>query len=135
MASGRIVIHTIPLATTRSFSRRLAAPTFRMAPAMNSSKIAVRRLHATARHLHPATASVVTTSTADSFPKTHDKIISPTDTHNFLDNQFIPSQATTWIYLHEPATNNLVTRVPQSTDTELKAAVASAQKAFPEWRN
>lgn len=36
--------------------------------------------------------------------------------------------------LHDPATNNLVTRVPQSTDAELKAAVESAEKAFPAWR-
>lgn len=56
------------------------------------------------------------------------------DTQNFLDNKFIPSKATTWLDLYDPATNNLVTRVPQSTDEELKAAVESAQKAFPGWR-
>jgi malonate-semialdehyde dehydrogenase (acetylating) / methylmalonate-semialdehyde dehydrogenase len=32
-----------------------------------------------------------------------------------------------------PATGQVVTRVPQSTDEELKAAVDSAEKAFPEW--
>jgi len=51
-----------------------------------------------------------------------------------LDNKFINSKATQWIDLHDPATNNLVTRVPQSTDEELKAAVDSAEKAFPAWR-
>lgn len=39
-----------------------------------------------------------------------------------------------WIDLHDPATNNLVTRVPQLTDAELKAAVDSAAKAFPTWK-
>lgn len=46
----------------------------------------------------------------------------------------MPSKATTWIDVHDPATNNLVTRVPQSTDEELRAAVESAEKAFPAWR-
>src|SRR2546429_5776486 len=132
MASGQVVTRIISLTNTRSFSSRMVS---KMSPAANSLKKATRRLHATTQHLQPAIASVVTTSTIDSFPKTHNKINSPVDTHNFLNNQFIPSQATKWIDIHDPATNNLVTRVPQSTDTELKAAVASAQKAFPEWRN
>lgn len=73
-------------------------------------------------------------STATEFPRTHEKIAKPIDTQNFLDNKYVDSAATEWIDLHDPATNNLVTRVPQSTDEELKAAVASAQKAFPKWR-
>jgi len=36
--------------------------------------------------------------------------------------------------LFDPATNNLVTRVPQSTTEELQAAIRSAEKAFPAWR-
>jgi len=36
--------------------------------------------------------------------------------------------------VRDPATNNLVTRVPQNTDAELNAAVESAEKAFPKWR-
>src|SRR5690606_21142333 len=58
----------------------------------------------------------------------------PVDTQNFIDNQFVKSSATTWFDLHDPATNNLVTRVPQSTPEELKAAVESAAKAFPAWK-
>ncbi|KAL8627813.1 hypothetical protein Q9189_006495 [Teloschistes chrysophthalmus] len=49
-------------------------------------------------------------------------------------NQFKPSRTSSWIDLYDPATNNLVTRVPQSTDEELKAAVESAKQAFPSWR-
>lgn len=64
----------------------------------------------------------------------HEKISSPTNTKYFIDNQFVESQAKVWIDLHDPATNNLVTRVPQSTDAELKAAVDSATKAFPKWK-
>jgi malonate-semialdehyde dehydrogenase (acetylating)/methylmalonate-semialdehyde dehydrogenase len=64
----------------------------------------------------------------------HDPIASPTDTPNFIDNEFSASKATQWFPVHDPATNNLVTRVPQSTPEELSSAVASAQKAFPTWR-
>lgn len=104
----------------------------RMPQAANAHKIAVRRLHATTSQLAPATTSAA--STATSYPSTHDKVEQPVDTQNFLDNKFVPSQATQWIDLHDPATNNLVTRVPQSTDAEHKAAVDSAEKAFPAWK-
>lgn len=92
---------------------------------------ATRRLHATARHLQfPATLE----STATEYPKTHDKIENVQDTPYFMDNEFRASSATELIDLHDPATNNLVTRVPQMTDAEMKAAVQSAEKAFPAWR-
>lgn len=68
------------------------------------------------------------------YPRSHEQLSNPSNTQNFLDNKFIDSAATQWTDLHDPATNNLVTRVPQSTDDELKVAVASAQRAFPEWR-
>jgi malonate-semialdehyde dehydrogenase (acetylating)/methylmalonate-semialdehyde dehydrogenase len=100
-----------------------------MPQSADHGKTAVRRLHATTSHLQAATASLPT-----EIPKSHDKLSQPIDTANFLDNKFVPSQATQWIDLHDPATNNLVTRVPQSTDAELKAAVDSAEAAFPGWK-
>ncbi|RFU32016.1 hypothetical protein B7463_g4329, partial [Scytalidium lignicola] len=113
--------------------RRAVLPTFRMTSPSEASKIATRRLHATAQHLRPAAASLP--YTADSYPTTHQKIQSVQDTPYFIDNKFVKSEAAEWIDLHDPATNNLVTRVPQSTDAELNAAVESAQKAFPAWKN
>ncbi len=71
---------------------------------------------------------------ADNYPVTHEKIQDVQDTPYFVDNKFVKSETTQFIELHDPATNNLVTRVPQSTDAELKAAVESAKKAFPGWR-
>lgn len=64
----------------------------------------------------------------------HDKLDNPYQTANFIDNRFVSSAATEWIDLHDPATNNLLTRVPQSTDDELRAAVTSASVAFPQWK-
>ncbi|KAK1636785.1 methylmalonate-semialdehyde dehydrogenase [Colletotrichum phormii] len=94
-----------------------------------TSAVAARRIHATAKHLNAALDS-----TAESYPNTHEKIAKPEDTPFFLDNKFMTSAATDFIDLHDPATNNLVTRVPQMTTEELQAAVDSAEKAFPKWR-
>ena len=90
-------------------------------------------MHATAQQLRPAAAAALS-STASSYPTTHAKPSSVEDTPYFLDNKFLRSEATQHIDLYDPATNNLVTRVPQSTDAELRAAVESAQRAFPGWR-
>ena len=68
------------------------------------------------------------------YPSNHTLIQSPRKTQNFLANQFVDSNTDSWIDLHDPATNNLVTLVPQSTNRELQAAVKSAQEAFPSWR-
>lgn len=68
------------------------------------------------------------------YPMTHDKIESPANTKMFINNKFVDSSTTSWIDLHDPATNNLVTRVPQSTEEELQAAVDSAAKAWPAWK-
>jgi malonate-semialdehyde dehydrogenase (acetylating)/methylmalonate-semialdehyde dehydrogenase len=103
-----------------------------MPSSSNTAKIAARRLHATAQHLKPTTTGL--TSTTQSYPTTHEKIQNVQDTPYFIDNQFVTSEASEFIELNDPATNNLVTRVPQSTEAELKAVVESAQKAFPAWR-
>lgn len=94
--------------------------------------VASRRLHATTQHLKPPGTN--TAIATESYQTSHQPIELPANTQNFLDNQFVESKASTWIDLYDPATNNLVTRVPQSTDEELRAAVESAKKAFPAWR-
>lgn len=73
-----------------------------------------------------------TTSTV--FPRSHERITNPKDTPYFIDNEFRLSSARETIDVHDPATNNLVTRVPQMTRDELTEAVASAQRAFPAWQ-
>ncbi|XP_014662977.1 PREDICTED: probable methylmalonate-semialdehyde dehydrogenase [acylating], mitochondrial [Priapulus caudatus] len=51
----------------------------------------------------------------------------------FINGKFIESKATKWIDLHNPATNEVVTRVPESTRDEMLAAVGAAKQAFGEW--
>ena len=53
-------------------------------------------------------------ATAD-WPINHDKLQTVTTTPNYIDNTERESSTKQWIDLHDPATNNLVTRVPEST--------------------
>jgi len=64
----------------------------------------------------------------------HESVQNPEDTMNWLNNRAVKSSASQWFELHDPATNELVTRVPQSTIEELTTAVKSAQNAFPAWK-
>lgn len=58
--------------------------------------------------------------------------VAPT-TKLFIDGQFVDSKATQYVDLHDPATNELVTKVPLSTKEEMEAAVESSKKAFESW--
>lgn len=51
----------------------------------------------------------------------------------FIDGQFVESKATEWIDLPDPATNEIVTRVPKCTQDEMNAAVESSKRAFKTW--
>uniref|UniRef100_A0A8D8VVV8 Probable methylmalonate-semialdehyde/malonate-semialdehyde dehydrogenase [acylating], mitochondrial n=1 Tax=Cacopsylla melanoneura TaxID=428564 RepID=A0A8D8VVV8_9HEMI len=51
----------------------------------------------------------------------------------YIDGKFVESKTSDWIDLHNPATNEVVTRVPKSTPAEMEAAVASAKKAYETW--
>lgn len=122
----RTLARGVPAINGGAATRRLTA----MPPQAQTSKIALRRLHATAQHMQSAGPLP---STKDAYPTSHEKIQNVEDTPYFVDNKFLKSEASQFIDLHDPATNNLVTRVPQSTDAELRAAVESAKKAFPGW--
>jgi malonate-semialdehyde dehydrogenase (acetylating) / methylmalonate-semialdehyde dehydrogenase len=122
--SGRYLsLQTTP-SSTSSILRTSSKTASNMSPAD-----AVRRLHATRSHL-----SAAATASAPNYATNHTPLSTPADTPYFLDNKFVSSSATNWIDLHDPATNNLVTRVPQSTPEELTAAVDSAEKAFLTWK-
>ncbi|KAJ2372523.1 hypothetical protein IW150_004078 [Coemansia sp. RSA 2607] len=52
----------------------------------------------------------------------------------FINGEFVESQASEWIDVHNPATQEVVTRVPKSTAKELEEAAHSAALAFKTWR-
>lgn len=70
-----------------------------------------------------------------SYVTDHTKIENPGTTKGFVNNEFVESKTSQWIEVHDPATNNVVTRVPQSTPEELTAAVDAAHEAFQTFRH
>ena len=90
------------------------------------------------RYLHPSSPRYSASTTAlksSPYITHHSQVTTPTITYNFLDNQFKQSKTDRWIDLHDPATQTVVTRVPETTEEELVAAVDSAEKAFRTWKN
>ena len=57
----------------------------------------------------------------------------PAQTQNVINGQFTDSKTDRWIDVHNPATNQVVTKVPHSTLDEMEAAVESAKKAYKTW--
>ncbi|CAL0313990.1 unnamed protein product [Lupinus luteus] len=53
---------------------------------------------------------------------------------NLIGGSFVDSKATTFIDVINPATQEVVSQVPLTTDDEFKSAVSSAKKAFSSWR-
>lgn len=133
MASRRLLSNAVPVLTARASGSRATITTVHKLAYRNFTSVPSRQLMASTQRSQTA-ATTTAASTPQEYPTNHEQIQAPADTQNFIDNKFVPSQASTWIDLHDPATNNLVTRVPQSTDDELRAAVDSAKKAFPLWK-
>ncbi|KAF8411341.1 hypothetical protein HHK36_003888 [Tetracentron sinense] len=53
---------------------------------------------------------------------------------NLIGGEFVYSQASTTIDVINPATQEVVSHVPLTTNEEFKAAVSAAKQAFPIWR-
>ncbi|WP_372829122.1 CoA-acylating methylmalonate-semialdehyde dehydrogenase [Psychrobacter maritimus] len=51
-----------------------------------------------------------------------------------INGQFVDSNTSEWIDITDPATQEVIAKVPQTTDDEINQAVAAAQKAFQTWR-
>ncbi|MGP4118526.1 CoA-acylating methylmalonate-semialdehyde dehydrogenase [Psychrobacter aquimaris] len=51
-----------------------------------------------------------------------------------INGQFVDSNASEWIDITDPATQEVIAKVPQTTDDEINQAVAAAQAAFQTWR-
>ncbi|CAA7258621.1 unnamed protein product [Cyclocybe aegerita] len=54
-------------------------------------------------------------------------------TKNFVGGEFVESKTTEWIDVHDPSTQTVLTRVPQTTESEFKDAVDAASEAFKTW--
>eukprot|EP01155_Anaeramoeba_flamelloides_P010849 Anaeramoba_flamelloidesa326502_1587.p1 GENE.a326502_1587~~a326502_1587.p1 ORF type:complete len:529 (-),score=106.25 a326502_1587:42-1628(-) len=54
---------------------------------------------------------------------------------NYIDGKFVESKTNRWINVYNPASQKLISRVPEPLPSELRSATESAQKAFPMWRS
>uniref|UniRef100_A0A671S3Q3 methylmalonate-semialdehyde dehydrogenase (CoA acylating) n=1 Tax=Sinocyclocheilus anshuiensis TaxID=1608454 RepID=A0A671S3Q3_9TELE len=57
---------------------------------------------------------------------------SPT-TKLFIDGKFVESKSPEWLDIHNPATNEVIGRVPKATQEEMLAAVDSCSRAYHTW--
>jgi len=53
---------------------------------------------------------------------------------NLINGEFVESKSNKWIPVVNPATQEVVSLVPESTKEEMEAATASAKAAFQEWK-
>ncbi|MGO1966194.1 MAG: CoA-acylating methylmalonate-semialdehyde dehydrogenase [Moraxellaceae bacterium] len=51
-----------------------------------------------------------------------------------INGKFVDSTTNEWIDITDPATQEVIAKVPQTTDDEINQAVAAAQTAFETWR-
>jgi malonate-semialdehyde dehydrogenase (acetylating) / methylmalonate-semialdehyde dehydrogenase len=54
---------------------------------------------------------------------------------NFINGEFVESKGTKFYDIINPATNELISNVPESTKEEFDYAVASAKSAFKKWKD
>src|SRR5688572_10161611 len=53
---------------------------------------------------------------------------------NFVGGEWVASSGATLLDVRNPATGEILARVPLSTAADVDAAVRAAQRAFPAWR-
>ena len=51
----------------------------------------------------------------------------------WIEGKAVTSSAASWVNVYNPATQEVVNRVPETTADEFESAVASAKAAFPAW--
>ena len=51
-----------------------------------------------------------------------------------INGELVESKTDEWINNYNPATNELISRVPCATQSEMQAAIQAAEDAFPAWK-
>jgi len=53
----------------------------------------------------------------------------------FIGGEFCQSETKDWIEVTNPATNEVIAKVPHATTTEMEQAIVNAEEKFHEWKN
>jgi malonate-semialdehyde dehydrogenase (acetylating)/methylmalonate-semialdehyde dehydrogenase len=64
-----------------------------------------------------------------------ERTASPPTVKLLINGRFVESKATEWRDVINPATQEVLARVPFATDEEISAAIAAAKEAFKTWKN
>jgi len=62
------------------------------------------------------------------------KLNGPKKVPLFINGQFVDSKTSKWIEVHNPATQEVVSLVPEATQEEMRHAASVSQNAFNSWR-
>ncbi|KAL2343864.1 hypothetical protein Fmac_005149 [Flemingia macrophylla] len=90
----------------------------------------VRKLNSLRGQIYALGSSHLSTAAEPSYSKR-----TPPRVPNLIGGSFVDSKTSNFIDVINPATQEVVSQVPLSTDGEFKEAVSAAKKAFPRWRN
>lgn len=60
--------------------------------------------------------------------------VKPATVKLLINGEFVESKTTEWQDVINPATQEVLARVPMATDEEINAAVAAAKAAFKTWK-
>uniref|UniRef100_A0A8C8FX79 Methylmalonate-semialdehyde/malonate-semialdehyde dehydrogenase [acylating], mitochondrial n=1 Tax=Oncorhynchus tshawytscha TaxID=74940 RepID=A0A8C8FX79_ONCTS len=64
----------------------------------------------------------------------HVKNVSPQPTTKlFINGKFVESKTSEWLDIHNPATNEVIARVPKATQEEMLSAVDSCSQSYHSW--
>ncbi|BEI86890.1 hypothetical protein CcaverHIS002_0702360 [Cutaneotrichosporon cavernicola] len=55
------------------------------------------------------------------------------NTKNYIGGEFVESSCSKWVEVHDPSSQTLLTRVPETTEAEFNAAVGAAAEAYKTW--
>ncbi|KAL7236078.1 hypothetical protein ACSBR1_019364 [Camellia fascicularis] len=89
-----------------------------------------RSLRSLSPQIFAFTNSHLSTATEPSFkPRSAPRV------PNLIGGRFVDSQSSEFIDVINPATQEVVSQLPLTTNEEFKAAVSAAKQAFPSWRN
>ncbi|KAG9047786.1 hypothetical protein FS837_001494 [Tulasnella sp. UAMH 9824] len=103
-----------------------------------ASKSLIRNASSTAR-LTTATSRTYATlspkahAAAEKLAKWKGTSVSGGTTKNFIGGEFVESKADKWVEVHDPSTQAVLSRVPETTSEEFNAAVDAAETAFKTW--
>lgn len=97
-----------------------------------SHAVARRNLTLSARSLSAATGTATKPTLTQSWQGT---AVDGSETLHLIGGEYTAGDSSRWIDVHNPATNRVLTRVPESTPQLLKRAVDKAEEAFDEWKD